>query len=516
VEDEDRGIDQQEEMSFRKTVRMQMRYEDGEEEEERDGEERGQEIQQDAELLARHKQRTDQVNSEVGERYEAEREKHCTWLQTKGIDKRQEPSRTSAQSIHPSWVPAAPCSVVVSPSRSIVEISDSDEGEDGMERMDEIELMPKRKDIENIYPVSMSDVNHQDTRVENASESLNSENAQGRRDGKARKEMSSEAQKRKQEKMEAKEEAKLAKEEAKRRKLQEKENLALSSGRKAMEHVRVLMDDRFVGYMRDNELQGMVTRMRSELPDKITVERLESSNLICVKRTVFRHRGSELEEVEEVAPQRLLVYPARQLVQEVQSDYLVHNVAQLKEKARPSSQIILFIIGLETFLRSVKDRKKLRTSIEESLTMLMIFQRVGHRRVEDEDEGWKVLKRIIEAIAEDPYKQPVPLLDRFKDQHSYVGNSSEVTPMQAFLRAIPGVGEKPAAAIASEHASLRSLAQIYEDPTMSLERKRNLLRDMPFRCSSTSAREERRVGIRTSEKIFQIFTCTEGSAIFDG
>mmetsp|Transcript_42319 Transcript_42319/g.133326 ORF Transcript_42319/g.133326 Transcript_42319/m.133326 type:complete len:253 (-) Transcript_42319:110-868(-) len=135
---------------------------------------------------------------------------------------------------------------------------------------------------------------------------------------------------------------------------------------------------------------------------------------------------------------------------------------------------------------------------------------------DDMQQGWKVLKRIIEAIAEDPYKQPVPLLDRFKDQHSYVGNSSEVTPMQAFLRAIPGVGEKPAAAIASEHASLRSLAQIYEDPTMSLERKRNLLRDMPFRCSSTSAREERRVGIRTSEKIFQIFTCTEGSAIFDG
>ncbi|EKX49696.1 hypothetical protein GUITHDRAFT_135866 [Guillardia theta CCMP2712] len=461
-------------------------------EEERDGEERGQEIQQDAELLARHKQRTDQVNSEVGERYEAEREKHCTWLQTKGIDKRQEPSRTSAQSIHPSWVPAAPCSVVVSPSRSIVEISDSDEGEDGMERMDEIELMPKRKDIENIYPVSMSDVNHQDTRVENASESLNSENAQGRRDGKARKEMSSEAQKRKQEKMEAKEEAKLAKEEAKRRKLQEKENLALSSGRKAMEHVRVLMDDRFVGYMRDNELQGMV-------------ERLESSNLICVKRTVFRHRGSELEEVEEVAPQRLLVYPARQLVQEVQSDYLVHNVAQLKEKARPSSQIILFIIGLETFLRSVKDRKKLRTSIEESLTM-----------------GWKVLKRIIEAIAEDPYKQPVPLLDRFKDQHSYVGNSSEVTPMQARSFCARGLRDEENSGVSAGDSGGRGEtsgrhckrtckpAVVGTDALPMLEH----LCEGGKEGWDPNEREDF-PGILMLYKLL-IFTCTEGSAIFDG
>eukprot|EP00960_Hanusia_phi_P026067 746060-Hanusia_phi.AAC.1 len=187
------------------------------------------------------------------DRRDAERERQYAWLQTKILNAGEKTRTTKLQNPHASQHATSSCNDLVSPSRSIVEISDSEEDSHAV----------SRRDIENVPPISLSREKPENMRMETSSESLHGPRDKGDDATKGRT-RSSEAQKRRQEQKEAKMEAK-------RRKEQEKANLVLCSGRKAIEHVEVLMDERFVSYLREHEALGVLTRMRSELQDKIRV-----------------------------------------------------------------------------------------------------------------------------------------------------------------------------------------------------------------------------------------------------
>lgn len=78
-----------------------------------------------------------------------------------------------------------------------------------------------------------------------------------------------------------------------------------------------------------------------------------------------------------------------------------------------------------------------------------------------------------------------------------------------FQEQIHSVSRRTAESIVEVYPTIRSLVSIYNSDGLTLEQKKMLLQDLPIQGKGG----QRRLGPSLSEKIFTIFTTTDGSKV---